>query len=98
MKNLKKWSIALSFLSGFFYFIPFLFPSFFFLSWFAKFGATQKLAIQGETYRLLILGCKGLWKSLANNTAWILSIKTWMANQCYPSLLYNRGKKIIIFR
>ena len=35
MKNFKKWSIALSFLSGFFYFIPFLFPSFFFLSWFA---------------------------------------------------------------
>ena len=35
MKNFKKWSIALSFLSGFFYFIPFLFPKIFFLSWFA---------------------------------------------------------------
>ena len=49
MKNLKKWSIALSFLSGFFYFIPFLFPSFFFLSWFAL--VPLLLAIQGQSYK-----------------------------------------------
>ena len=49
MKNFKKWSIALSFLSGFFYFIPFLFPSFFFLSWFAL--VPLLLAIQGQSYK-----------------------------------------------
>ena len=60
MKNLKKWSIALSFLSGFFYFIPFLFPSFFFLSWFAL--VPLLLAIQGQSYKkVYFLGFVEVW-------------------------------------
>ncbi len=49
MKNLEKWSIPLALSSGFLYFFPFLFPTFFFLSWLAF--VPLLLAIQKLSYK-----------------------------------------------